>query len=79
MEILTTCKMQIALFGKKLCNKYFDRMFILAEIAVFLDGVTAYTVNHRDSVPEPVNFVAHALYLVFLQLFICELFSTGWI
>ena len=95
MEILTTCKMQIALFlllilmgyrfvnqgtklnsrtGKKLCNKYFDRMFILAEIAVFLDGVTAYTVNHRDSVPEPVNFVAHALYLVFLQLFICELF-----
>lgn len=95
MEILTTCKMQIALFlllllmgylfinqgnklnsrtGKKLCNKYFDRMFILAEIAVFLDGVTVYTVNHRDSVPEPVNLVAHALYLVFLQLFICEHF-----
>ena len=60
--------------GKKLCNKYFDRMFILAEIAVFLDGVTVYTVNHRDSVPEPVNLVAHALYLVFLQLFICEHF-----
>lgn len=95
MEILQTCKMQIALLlflfyigylyivqgcklnaktGKELCNKYFDRMFILAEIAIVLDGTTVYTVNHLDSVPPAVNLVAHALYLVFLQLFICEHF-----
>lgn len=95
MEILTTCKMQIALLfslllmgylyiiqgnklnkriEKKLCNKHFDTMFIFAEIAVTLDGITVYTVNHRDSVSEPVNFVAHALYLVSLQLFVCEHF-----
>lgn len=95
MEILQTCKMQIALLlllfyigylyivqgrklnaktGEELCNKYFDRMFIFAEIAVVLDGITVYTVNHLDSVPPVVNLVAHALYLVFLQLFICEQF-----
>ena len=93
MEVLHTCKMQIALLlfllligyffinqgnklnrksGRQLCNKYFDRMFILAEIAVVLDGVTVYTVNHLNSVPAALNLAAHAMYLVFLQLFIFE-------
>ncbi|MGN1120188.1 MAG: HD-GYP domain-containing protein [Oscillospiraceae bacterium] len=95
MEILVTCKMQIALLlllfyvsflyisqgcklncktGKKLCNKHFDRLFVIAEITVVLDGTTVYTVNHLDSVPAALNIVAHALYLLFLQLFICEHF-----
>ncbi len=60
--------------GKKLCNKYFDRLFVIAEITVALDGITVYTVNHLDSVPAALNTVAHALYLLFLQLFICEHF-----
>lgn len=95
LEVLYTCKMQIALLiflllfgvlfvrqgnklnkktGQKLCNNNFDSLFIIAEIAVVLDGVTVYTVNHLDSVPASVNYIAHALYFVSLQLFVFEHF-----
>ncbi|MGN1423128.1 MAG: HD-GYP domain-containing protein [Oscillospiraceae bacterium] len=95
MEVLYTCKMQIALLiflmffgilfikqgnrlnkksGKELCNKHFDSLFIIAEIAVVFDGITVYTVNHLDSVPAAFNLVAHTMYLVSLQLFVFEHF-----
>ena len=38
--------------------------------AVFFDGLTAWTVNHIDSVPDIVNRLAHLLFFVFMDLVI---------
>ncbi|MGN0666523.1 MAG: HD-GYP domain-containing protein [Huintestinicola sp.] len=95
MEILNTCKLQIAclvllmyvglLFikqgnklnkrmGRELCNKQFDMLFIIGEATVVFDGITAYTVNHMDSVPELVNDAAHFIFMLLLDCVICTHF-----
>lgn len=95
MEIIRTCKLQIAclillfyigyLFikdgntlneksGKSMCNCDFDRLFIISEICILFDGMTAYTVNHISEVTNIVNDIAHAIFLVMYQIFICEHF-----
>ncbi|MGN0633468.1 MAG: HD-GYP domain-containing protein [Oscillospiraceae bacterium] len=94
MEILQTCKMQIAclllllyvgsLFifegnklgermGKELCNKYYDRLFIIGELCVLFDGATAYTVNHIEKTGI-INDIVHLIFLTLFEAFICELF-----
>ena len=57
--------------GKQLCNKYYDYLFIIGEFCVFFDGLTAFTVNHLELIPNWANGLAHMIYLLFFELFIC--------
>ena len=41
------------------CNKQFDWAYIIAEIAVIFDGITACTVNMLDVVPRNINLLVH--------------------
>lgn len=60
---------------KKLnCNKFFDLMFVVAEIAVLFDGITACTVNFISQVPDFVNRLLHLGMFVGYEIFISLLF-----
>lgn len=52
------------------CNKLYDALMVVTPWAVFFDGLTAWTVNHIDSVPDIVKRLAHLLFFVFLDLVI---------
>lgn len=52
------------------CNHFFDWLFILGEIAVILDGFSAYTVNHLDVVSPKLNMIVHLCFLLIYQGFI---------
>ena len=52
----------------------FDGMLWLALVYLILDGATAYTVNHLESIDENVNRVLHLLFLLSLDSFIFCLF-----
>lgn len=52
----------------------FDGMVILGVVSVTFDGLTAYTVNHLDTVNEVVNDIFHMIFLLSLDLFIFLLF-----
>ena len=41
------------------CNRIFDSFFIMTEVAVFFDGLTACTVNLLDIVPTYANILTH--------------------
>lgn len=90
------CKMQIAclvmLFfsgiqyvreGKgQVCNRYFDWVFILAEITVFFDGFSAVTVNYLVISHRSINVFIHFMFLAsidafFYMVFIYFLSLTG--
>lgn len=52
----------------------FDGMLWLALIYLILDGATAYTVNHLESIDENVNRALHLFFLLSLDSFIFFLF-----
>ena len=52
---------------QKLNNTIFDELLLLGVISVALDGITAYTVNHLDTVDAMLNKVFHALFLLSLD------------
>ena len=47
------------LSGKSNCNHIFDVFFIMTEVALLFDGITACTVNYVDVIPHSVNLVLH--------------------
>ncbi|MGN0437609.1 MAG: HD-GYP domain-containing protein [Lachnospiraceae bacterium] len=49
------------------CNRYFDALLITVPWAIIFDGVTAWTVNHLDIVPEWLNLLFHCLFFVFMN------------
>lgn len=55
-------------------TRIFQILTGVALLNVVFDLVTIYTVNHRDTVPEPVNLVAHIVYLLSILGFIYLLF-----
>ncbi|MGN1147537.1 MAG: HD-GYP domain-containing protein [Lachnospiraceae bacterium] len=59
---------------KSNCNHIFDLFFIVSELAVFFDGVTACTVNYLELVPKAVNLIAHLGMFVFYEIFVTLLF-----
>lgn len=63
--------------GKIPCNPFFDALLAVAPWAVFFDGLTAWTVNHMDIVPEFWNRNAHLLF--FLSMDLTILITTGYI
>lgn len=59
---------------KSNCNHIFDAMFIIAELAVFFDGVTAFTVNNLELISRTVNQLAHMGMYVSYEIFVTLLF-----
>lgn len=59
---------------KSNCNHIFDSIFMVSEIAVFFDGVTACTVNYLDQVPKVLNLLAHLIMFVSYEIFVTLLF-----
>lgn len=53
---------------KSPCNKFFDALLYVAPWAIVFDGVTAWTVNHMDIVPEWFNLGAHALFFICMEI-----------
>ena len=50
------------------CNRYFDLLMAFAPWAVFFDGLTAWTVNHVDTVPDILNRGAHLMFFLFMDV-----------
>ena len=66
----------------KLKDTFFDELLILGISSVILDGATAYTVNHLDTVNPVLNKILHVLFLgsldsVIFALFLYMLHMTG--
>ena len=47
------------LMKKSNCNPFYSALYIVSEIAVLFDGITAVTVNLLDTVPRAVNLLLH--------------------
>lgn len=88
MEILVACKMQLTCFvillylgfilirdgsGLK-CSKLFDALLILADFEVLFDGITAYTVNHPETIPPAVNMISHLCFFLLLDIVLYGVF-----
>lgn len=54
--------------GKVPCNRQFDALMLVAPWAVFFDGLTAWTVNHRELVPDFWNGLFHLCFFVTMDL-----------
>ena len=52
----------------------FDGLLALGILSLTLDGVTAWTVNHLDTVPAMLNLVLHLLFLISLDSIVFLLF-----
>ena len=59
---------------KSNCNHIFDFLFVVSELVVFFDGVTACTVNYLEQVPRAVNLFAHWGMFVSYEVFVTLLF-----
>lgn len=59
---------------KSNCNSIFDALFIVTELAVFFDGLTACTINFLDQVPRWLNLLFHLGMFVSYELFVTLLF-----
>lgn len=59
---------------KSYCNWFFDVYFVVAEIAVLFDAITACTVNYLDKVPRTINLLVHLGMFVSYEIFIALLF-----
>ena len=55
-------------------GKIFNRLLICALIHVFMDGVTVWTVNHMQTVPEWVNYAAHVVFYLSAIFYSNEIF-----
>ena len=60
--------------GKSTCNPIYDLIYIVTELAVLFDGITACTVNFTDQVPRVVNLLMHLGMFVTYELFVALLF-----
>ena len=54
------------------CNRMFDAIMIVIPYMIIIDGITAWTVNHLDSVPPVLNLVLHGIFFFWCPL--CPLF-----
>lgn len=61
-------------FGQKRNRTVFDGLLLEGFICIWLDGLTAYTVNHLDTVNDTVNRILHLFFLISLDTFIFLVF-----
>ena len=59
---------------KNNCNFIFDVLFIVTELAILFDGITACTINFQERIPLIVNLLAHLGMFVFYEIFATLLF-----
>ena len=59
---------------KAKCNYLFDALYIVSEIAVLFDGLTAVSVNYQDQIPRLVNLLLHLGMFVSYEMYITLLF-----
>lgn len=52
----------------------FAWLLVMGILEITLDGITAYTVNHLDSVPAVVNMVLHMCFLCSLDIMMFLMF-----
>lgn len=57
------------------CDHVFDGFFIITEVAVLFDGITACTVNLLDAVPRYVNLLVHFGMFISYEIYVMLLFS----
>lgn len=62
------------LMNKSNCNPLYSALYIVSEIAVLFDGITACTVNLLDTVPRTVNLLLHLGMFLSYELFVILLF-----
>lgn len=62
-------------YHKKLSSSIFDELMVLGIVCIVLDGATAVTVNHLDTVNIIVNRVLHMLFLISIDTVIYMLFG----
>lgn len=56
-------------YDKKVdCNRYFDALLVVAPWAIGFDGITAWTVNHMNTIPAWVNLAAHGVFFVLMDM-----------
>ncbi|MGN0608720.1 MAG: HD-GYP domain-containing protein [Oscillospiraceae bacterium] len=56
------------------CNWIYSMLYIVSEIAVLFDGITACTVNYTEQVPRTVNLLLHLGMFLSYQLYVALLF-----
>lgn len=56
------------------CNSIYDFLFVISEIAVLFDGITACTINMLDRIPRIVNLLVHFGMFVSYELYVTLLF-----
>lgn len=61
-------------YGQEHKITVFDAMLGVGIVSLVFDGLTAYTVNHLDTVNEIVNLLLHAVFLISIDCFIFRLF-----
>ncbi|MGN1137547.1 MAG: HD-GYP domain-containing protein [Oscillospiraceae bacterium] len=59
---------------KSNCCGLFSAMYIVVELAVLFDGITAFTINSPDLVPWSVNLLMHLGMFVSYEIFVTLLF-----
>ena len=52
----------------------FDALLYISPWAIILDGLTAWTVNHQDVVPEIVNRLLHLVFIVSMECIVSIIF-----
>lgn len=62
-------------YKKKLSSSMFDELLYLGIITILLDGTTAITVNHLDTVNIVVNQILHMLFLISLDTVVYVFFG----
>ena len=62
-------------YHKKLSSSFFDELMWLGIASIILDGITAVTVNHLDTVNVVVNRILHMLFLISIDTVIYMLFG----
>ena len=68
MAYIEITYIRATLRGNIPCNRFFDALMVVSPWAVFFDGLTAWTVNHMDIVPDFLNRGGHLLFFVFMDL-----------
>lgn len=60
--------------GRSLKDSLFDELLTVGIICIVFDGLTAYTVNHLDTVNETLNRILHMGYLLSIDTVVFSLF-----
>ena len=59
---------------KSNCNTIYDMLFIVTEVAVVFDAITAFTVNYLQQIPRGINLFFHACMFVSYEIYVVLLF-----